>query len=117
METLIIFFIKSDNMEKRNYRFDNIKAILIIFVILHKFLQQKHRDGYIFVLYMLMYSVLRFCVEFFRGDEVRGIFGFLSTSQWISLVTIPLGIYCLVVAPEKNFLNRLYTPKIKQEQN
>lgn len=68
-------------------------------------------------IYLTLYGILRFVLEFFRGDEVRGIFGFLSTSQWISLVTIPLGIYCLVVAPEKNFLNRLYTPKIKQEQN
>lgn len=68
-------------------------------------------------IYLTLYGILRFVLEFFRGDEVRGIFGFLSTSQWISLVTIPLGIYCLVVAPEKNFLNCLYTPKIKQEQN
>ena len=68
-------------------------------------------------IYLTLYGILRFVLEFFRGDEIRGIFGFFSTSQWISLVTIPLGIYCLVVAPEKNFLNRLYTPKIKQEQN
>lgn len=59
---------------------------LIIFVILHKLLQQKHKDGYVFVLYMLLYSVLRFSVEFFRGDD-RGIFIFsLSPAQNISII-------------------------------
>jgi phosphatidylglycerol:prolipoprotein diacylglycerol transferase len=59
---------------------------LIIFVILHKFLQQKHKDGYVFVLYMVLYSILRFGVEFFRGDD-RGIFIFgLSPAQNISII-------------------------------
>ena len=35
--------------------------------------------------YLAVYPVLRFVLEFFRGDEVRGGFLFLSTSQWISL--------------------------------
>ncbi|MBR3627965.1 MAG: prolipoprotein diacylglyceryl transferase [Elusimicrobia bacterium] len=59
---------------------------LIIFFILNKFLQQKHKDGYVFVLYMLLYSILRFGVEFFRGDD-RGIFFFgLSPAQNISII-------------------------------
>lgn len=68
-------------------------------------------------IYLTMYGILRFVLEFFRGDEIRGIFGALSTSQWISIVTIAFGIYCLVVPNEKNFLNKLYMPKINQEQN
>lgn len=90
---------------------------LVIFIILliNQFKVKKYYQP--IGIYLTLYGILRFVLEFFRGDEVRGIFGFLSTSQWISLVTIPLGIYCLVVVPEKNFLNRLYTPKIKQEQN
>lgn len=35
--------------------------------------------------YLIAYPVLRFVLEFFRGDEARGGFWFLSTSQWISL--------------------------------
>ena len=59
---------------------------LIIFFILHNFLKKSHRDGYIFVLYMILYSILRFGVEFFRGDD-RGIFIFgLSPAQNISII-------------------------------
>lgn len=82
---------------------------LVIFIILC-FNQRKVKKYYQPLgIYLTFYGVMRFILEFFRGDEVRGIFGFLSTSQWISLVTIPFGIYCLVVPVEKNFLNRMYT--------
>jgi phosphatidylglycerol:prolipoprotein diacylglycerol transferase len=32
--------------------------------------------------------VLRFALEFYRGDLVRGFYMGLSTSQWISLILI-----------------------------
>ena len=35
--------------------------------------------------YFLMYSVVRFVLEFFRGDEIRGFANGLYTSQWISI--------------------------------
>lgn len=36
--------------------------------------------------YLAAYSVLRFCLEFLRGDAERGFWGVLSTSQWVSLI-------------------------------
>ena len=39
-------------------------------------------------LYLLSYAIVRFCLEYLRGDVVRGIFGYFSTSQWISLLII-----------------------------
>ena len=39
-------------------------------------------------LYCILYGVLRFVLEFFRYDEMRGRLGLLSTSQWISLVLL-----------------------------
>lgn len=50
---------------------------------------RKHQSfkGQLFWTYILFYSVLRFVVEFFRGDEIRGfIFAGISTSQAISVV-------------------------------
>ena len=41
-----------------------------------------------FTLYMLLYAVGRFGLEFLRGDEIRGALGPLSTSQWISLLLL-----------------------------
>ena len=47
-------------------------------------------------LYMVMYGIMRFMLEFLRGDEIRGHLGIFSTSQWLSIaVIIPVGIYNL----------------------
>jgi phosphatidylglycerol:prolipoprotein diacylglycerol transferase len=48
--------------------------------------------GRTFWLYMLLYGVSRFIIEFFRGDD-RGMYGPLSTSQWVSLVVVPLAVF------------------------
>ncbi len=45
------------------------------------------------MIYSLSYSVLRFLLEFLRADEVRGSFGVLSSSQWVSLTLFSLGLY------------------------
>lgn len=37
-------------------------------------------------LYFPLYGAVRFTLEFWRGDAVRGIYFGLSTSQWISLI-------------------------------
>ncbi len=39
-------------------------------------------------LYLATYAAMRFVLEFFRGDEIRGIWWNLSTSQWASLVIL-----------------------------
>jgi phosphatidylglycerol:prolipoprotein diacylglycerol transferase len=45
---------------------------------------------------MLLYGVSRFIIEFYRGD-VRGTIGSLSTSQFVSLLIVPLSIIMLVI--------------------
>ncbi len=44
-------------------------------------------------LYLICYAVFRFFNEFLRGDELRGIFFGLSTSQWISIAIIIFYIF------------------------
>ncbi|MEO8255957.1 MAG: prolipoprotein diacylglyceryl transferase [Acidobacteriota bacterium] len=51
--------------------------------------------GRTFWLYILLYAVSRFIIEFFRGDE-RGTVGIFSTSQFISIFLAPLAIGMLV---------------------
>ncbi len=51
--------------------------------------------GRTFWLYMLLYSVSRYIIEFYRGDE-RGAVGPFSTSQFISVILAPLAIVMLV---------------------
>lgn len=46
--------------------------------------------------YMLLYAVSRFVIEFYRGDP-RGMVGAFSTSQFVSLLIVPLAIVMLVL--------------------
>ena len=65
---------------------------LIIFVILlatyKKFLGTYKTLG----LYLISYGIVRFILEFFRGDLIRGIYFSLSTSQWISIALFIVGV-------------------------
>lgn len=45
---------------------------------------------YLLSRYIFGYAIWRFCIEFVRGDAVRGFFLGMSTSQWISIVYIVL---------------------------
>lgn len=69
--------------------------LLILLPILLVFSRKQRKPGQIVGLYFVCYGVFRFVNEYFRGDEIRGIFGGVSTSQWISLALIPIGILLL----------------------
>ena len=64
---------------------NSVEDLLLAFTL-------KRRKGYttLFV-YLIIYGVERFLLEFLRGDEIRGFFGLLSTSQWISIALIAAG--------------------------
>lgn len=62
--------------------------------------------GRTFWSYLLVYGVTRFIIEFYRGDP-RGMVGDLSTSQFVSVILVPLSIAMLVV------LSRRFTPDPK----
>ena len=58
---------------------------LIIFIVLNNCYKKKKIDGAVFILYLFLYSILRFFIEFLRGDE-RGFFILgLSIAQIISI--------------------------------
>lgn len=51
-----------------------------------KWIKKNKTNLYVVTHYLLTYCILRFVIEFFRGDEIRGVFWLsLSTSQLISL--------------------------------
>lgn len=65
---------------------------LIIFIII-LLTYKKYSGTYkTIALYFILYSIVRFVLEFYRGDIVRGIILGLSTSQWISIVLFVIGI-------------------------
>jgi len=77
-------------------------ANLVICSILWLKLRRKKFDGQVFVLYLTLYSLARFTIEFFRGDPDRGFLlgGLLSTSQFISVILIiAAGVLFFVLRP------------------
>lgn len=57
----------------------------ILFFLLHKLYQKPHKDGSVVLAYVACYSLMRFIIEFFRGDYRGGFILGLSPSQLISL--------------------------------
>ena len=71
-------------------------AELIILGLLLAF-ERKGRafPGRTFWGYMLVYGLSRFVIEFFRGDPRGMVVGSISTSQFISLLIVPISIAML----------------------
>jgi phosphatidylglycerol:prolipoprotein diacylglycerol transferase len=63
----------------------------LIALVLLLYARKNRKTGKVGALYLILYSVGRFIIEFFRNDY-RGNVGVLSTSQFISLVILAIGI-------------------------
>ena len=62
--------------------------------------------GRTFWSYMLLYGVSRFAIEFYRGDSRGMVFQTLSTSQFVSVILVPLSIIMLFLLSRTNDPNR-----------
>ena len=74
-------------------------GMLFVFLFLLWLHKRKRFDGQVILAYALLYSAIRFAIEFVRDDPRGDIFGLtsltgLSTSQLISLV---IGIWALIL--------------------
>lgn len=69
--------------------------LVILSAVLIAVFLKKPRRGVVTGLYMTIYAVWRFVIEFFRADY-RGNVGPLSTSQFISLFILAFGVYLLI---------------------
>lgn len=78
---------------------------VILFIVLFTLVKmRKLKNGRVLGLYLMAYAFMRFVLEFYRGDAIRGQFNGLSTSQWISLALFPVGCYILVA--KKNIFEK-----------
>lgn len=69
--------------------------------VLYVLLKKGKLQGKLLNVYLYAYPVFRFLDEFLRGDEYRGIWYGLSTSQWISLLLILGNTVFLLIARSK----------------
>lgn len=75
---------------------------LIIMAILLWYAAKRPMRGRTSALYLILYSIGRFVIEFLRNDD-RGTVGALSTSQFIAIFTLLAGVLgFFVVLPKLN---------------
>lgn len=94
-----------------------IEAILnlALFVLLFYLLSKGKMKGKLLAVYLSIYPVYRFILEYFRGDEYRGFLFGLSTSQLISVILlIIVAVYWIVngIRKKKNISKM---PELKEE--
>src|SRR5260221_4313382 len=69
-------------------------ALIVVFILATEKLGRTFA-GRTFWLYLLLYAIARYFIEYYRGDE-RGAVGPFSTAQFISLILAPLAVAMLV---------------------
>ena len=74
--------------------------LALFFVLFYLYKKGKARHK-LLALYLLIYPVYRFILEYFRGDTYRGFIFGLSTSQFISVILFVLAIIWLIIAKAK----------------
>ena len=73
-------------------------ALLVLFgLLMFVWFKFKRRDGRVLGLYLIGYAVIRFCIEYLRGDP-RAAVGPFSISQTISIVMTVVGALFLARA-------------------
>jgi phosphatidylglycerol:prolipoprotein diacylglycerol transferase len=71
--------------------------LLILGILLAAERRGRGFPGRTFWTYLLLYGISRFVIEFYRGDSRGMVFDVLSTSQFVSIILVPLSIVMLIV--------------------
>lgn len=88
---------------------------VLIFAYFQVFCRSQRR-GIITAIYFLSYAPYRFLIELMRGDEIRGRVAGLSSSQWISIFILFLGILIFVYSKKNNVNNYLFVKENCQNE-
>ena len=84
---------------------ESITSLAIFVLLFVLFLKVEFKEeSKVHIYFMLIYPVVKFIIEFFRGDAVRGVF-ILSMSQWLCIfifaIGLIFGIHALATRPKK----------------
>jgi len=82
---------------------ESIVGLLLFFYVQHRFKHRKY-TGQIFLEMISIYSIARFGIEFFRGDDYRGYLfgGLISYSQFIALAILPFSVSAMYHFSKEN---------------
>lgn len=81
-----------------------VGANLILFFFLQQYYKKPHKNGGVLAAYIVGYGVIRFVIEFFRGDFRGGFWWGLSPSQLISAAAV-LAVACVWIFLKKDQKN------------
>ena len=70
--------------------------LLGLFMLLVSAARRRHFDGYVLLLYLMLYSAFRFFMDLFRGDDLAGFY-FMTLSQAISAAVFVSGALLFLV--------------------
>ena len=85
---------------------------LIIFAVLYFRFLRPHRSGSVISLYLVLYGILRFLVEFvrFHDQQSNPMTGPFSTEQWISLGMVVAGLCYWLFARNRQAITTVTSP-------
>lgn len=98
-------FVMKESPNVTRFPVQLVEAGFEILIFLLLLCLEKHNKKQLLNCYLLLYAPVRFVLEYFRGDEIRGVWGFISTSQIISLLLVLIVII--------NRVNRIRNLKIR----
>lgn len=75
---------------------------LLLFILLTMLYKKSKYKGKLIYLYLVLYPIGRFILEFFRGDDYRGFIFGLSVSQLISILLLIFSLSTLIINYLKN---------------
>lgn len=73
--------------------YESLGCFLIFLILYFVVRPQRKVQGQVMGAFLIFYGILRSCCEFFRDDPRGVVMGILSTSQFISLPLVIIGIY------------------------
>ena len=88
--------------------YESFLNFLNFVVLILLFWNKKRRDGDVFFLYFFNYGIIRFVLEFFRGDPERGTILYLSTSMFLSIFIFLTGLIGLIWLRVKSGKNKAF---------
>ncbi len=90
------------NLRHPTQLYESLGLFLLSF-ILYKHLMNNASSTKMINTYFIFYSLLRFILEFFRGDIVRGQYFNFSTSQIISIILLMLITIINIIKKKKDY--------------
>ena len=103
IETNSILGVTFPGMNHAVYPTQLFEAIYLFIISLILFiLAYKYKFKYTLPLYLILYGMFRFSIEFIRGDDRGAFFLSLSPSQWFSIISIVISLVLTIYLVFKN---------------